>query len=351
MSFLDDVVFPTEINYGSSGGPSFASVIQRTPAGRVSVIQRVADPASKWSVRWKRQPQHAGTILSFVRVTEGAAHGFRFLDFNDYSTTPEHIGAWSASTSSHRHEIGVGDGSTTRFPLVKTYSYGSSTKTRRIRKPMRLAEAQAVSNLDVLSSLLTESDVHAVWLNSTLKTVSTHYSIDYETGEIVFVSAPTLGQVVEWAGYFMVPARFGPGTDEKVTLIAENYGERSFDELEIEEIVEATANLVPERMGMGSSYFIEEAAATQRVLSLADGEFVLVDADATSPSPFPLKLPVVATWMQGGAWFRIVNVGGSKNVQVQDSAGSGIVTLSAGDTVEMRVGINSAGTGSEWRAV
>lgn len=351
MTFLDEAIFPTEIAYGSSGGPQFGNVIQRTPAGRVSVLQRTIDPPSKWSVRWNRTPSSSSSVLTFARVTHGALHGFRFVDFNDFSSTPEHVTAWSASTSAHRHEIGVGDGTTVRFPIQKVYGAGGSTKARRIRKPMRLTEAQATTANSILSALTAESQMHAVWQNGVQKTLTTHFTIDYETGEVVFASAPSVGHVIEWAGYFVCAARFGPNADQQLSQIAQSYAERTFDEIDIEEIVEATSMLVPERFGGGASYYTEGASATQRILGFGDGELVQIDADAVTPAPFPVKLPALAAWMEGGPLFRIVNIGASKTLQIQSSTGTALLTVAAGDTVEMWVGQNSAGTGQEWVAL
>lgn len=350
MTFLDQAIFPPDISYGSSGGPSFGNIIHRTPAGRVSVLQLTIDPPSRWSVRWEREQFSTSAVLNFARVTHGALHGFRFLDFNDFSSAPTNDGAWSTSDSSHRHEIGVGDGTTVRFPIQKVYSAGGSTKSRRIRKPMRLSEAQATSH-SILSELTLESEMHAVWQNGTQKTLTTHFSIDYETGEVVFVSAPSVGHVIEWAGYFVCAARFGPNSDQQLSQIAQSFAERSFDEIDIEEIIEATSMLVPERFGGAASYFIEDAAATQRILGFGDGEFIRIDADAVSPSPFPVKLPALDASLEGGPFVRIVNIGASKSLDIQTSTGTSLNTVLAGETIEYWIGINSAGTGQDWVAL
>lgn len=348
MTFLDTVVFPTEISYGSSGGPRFGNIIQSTPGGRRTVIQRTAEAPMAWQVQFRRREEFTAQVLSFARVTHGALLGFRFLDWNDFSTGADHTGTVDAGEPDHLHPLGVGDGSTVRFPLVKTYSYGGSTRTRRIRKPMRIAEAQGVSNRSSLSSLTTEAQMHAVFLDSVQKTIGTHFSIDYETGEVVFVTAPAIAAVIEWAGYFMVPARFGPQVDQQLALIAQTFSTREFEAIDVVEENQDTVPAIPERPAGGASYYVEAAAATIRVLSWSDGELVRINADAVTAGTFYVNLPAEALAMLG-ARIHIVNPGATGSLTMRRSSSTALgVAILPGDRAYFQLARNFADTDYSW---
>jgi uncharacterized protein (TIGR02217 family) len=86
--------------------------------------------------------------------------------------------------------VGIGDGTQSRFKLVKNYGSGADAYARPIRKPVPGSLRIAVAGME--------------------KTISTHFSFDDATGEIVFApgAVPANGQSVT-AGYeFHVPVRF-----------------------------------------------------------------------------------------------------------------------------------------------
>ncbi len=350
MTFLDTVLFPTELSYGSQGGPKFGNVMQTTPQGRIGIVQRVDDPPMAWSVQFKREPSATAKILSLARVAHGSLNGFRFLDFLDFSTAPSHQDAVDQSDAAHRHLVGVGDGSTTRFPLSKTYSYAGQTKVRRIRKPLRLAEAQAASNLDFLKALATEADVHAVWLGGSQQTIGATVTIDYETGELVFGTAPSSSVEIRWAGYFAVPVRFGPNVDEQIRLIATDYGHREFDSIDIIEETKEVAPLVAERYPGGASRFVSVSGETVRVLSFADGLFVEINPDAATASPLPVRLPAITAAILGGPLFHVVNIGSVDSLAMQTSVGGAVLTIGPGQRAEFWAGHDGSG-GYVWSAV
>lgn len=349
MSFYDDLLFPTDLSYGSAGGPQFANLIQETPGGARAVVQRLNEPLGRWDINYKRGSAETAAILRFARVVHGAAHGFRFLDFNDFSTTPNGDTAFDTSTSSHRHQIGTGDGSTTTFGLVKTYTYGSRSASRRIRKPMRLTEAQAATNLDFLSALSAESDMHAIWINGTLKTLSTHYTIDYETGEVVFVTAPAAADVIEWAGYFTVPVRFGREVDDLLQVTKSSKATSETQTISLVEDPDSTVALFPERDPGGSSTLVAASTDSLLLISFGLGSVIRVNPDAAAASPLPCKMPVEADWMRGRL-FTISNHGTVDSLAIQTSAGAAITTLAPGEMADFYLTRDAAGTGWYWLA-
>lgn len=175
VAFFETPRFPDTIAEGAQGGPTFMTDVFE---GNTGLEQR----SSKWSMA-----RHVYDVAFGVHVKEdmddirthfalarGKATAFRFKDWNDYTI----VGG----------NIGTGDGTTTVFDIVKKYTTGSFTYTRRILKIV----ASTVS----------------VRVNNVLKTEGVDYTVDYNTGEVTFSSAPTNTHPITITCEFDVPVRF-----------------------------------------------------------------------------------------------------------------------------------------------
>lgn len=189
-------------------------------------------------------------LTSFFRARKGQLRGFLYRDLFEYSVTAE--------------PIGTGDGTNHDFQLIKSYTDAGNTDVRTILKPSgniiqlsttaggtpqvattagartwgartlnftanssvisfspstpvpAIGDTVTVSStLGNFSSATTYYVVNVIsgvviqiYDNVTLKTVSTDYTVDYTTGIIHFVTAPTAGHVISWTGEFLIPCRF-----------------------------------------------------------------------------------------------------------------------------------------------
>lgn len=175
VAFFESPRFSESISEGSQGGPTFSTDVFE---GTTGLEQR----ASKWSTARHSYDVSFGirtrtdmdTIRTHFGLTRGRATAFRFKDWNDYQIV-------SGS-------IGTGDGVTTVFDIVKVYTTGAYTYTRRILKIV----ASTVS----------------VRVNSVLKTEGVDYTVDYNTGEVTFTAAPTSTHPITITCEFDVPVRF-----------------------------------------------------------------------------------------------------------------------------------------------
>lgn len=174
--------FPPEISYGSSGGSGFSTTIFEATSG---FEQRNIN----WSMsRAKYDISHGiktkadmDTIVEFFMAMRGKAYAFRYKDWADFEIANQ--------------QIGVGDGTTASFQLVKTYTdpLALQSFTRTIKKPVN----------GTLTSILVAG------------APETHFTLDYTTGIVTFAGGhiPTAGQsIVVVYIQFDVPVRFG--TDE-----------------------------------------------------------------------------------------------------------------------------------------
>lgn len=179
-----EIRFPDDISAGSSGGPERLTDV-------VSMRSGFEERNTIWSDSRRRYDASLGVrnidmlyeVIEFFEGRRGRLHGFRWKDWSDFSSkSPMRPPTPTDQT------IGVGNGSTKDFQLVKVYSPGHNSWTRQIRKPVQGTVLAA--------------------LNGTPQTVNTHFTVDYTTGVLTFMTAPPSGAVVTAGFEFDVPVRF-----------------------------------------------------------------------------------------------------------------------------------------------
>ncbi|MTI17054.1 TIGR02217 family protein [Rhodobacteraceae bacterium RKSG542] len=185
MSTFVEKRFPVSIGFGASGGP-----VRRTRIFTFANGREVR--SSSWAASRRRYDAGTGIrslkdlqqVLAFFEKTQGPLKGFRFRDPFDHSTA----GA-SGIISATDVVIASGDGSTSSFQLVKRYGTHPDESVRTIRKPVGASVKLAINNSQ--------------------KTVGTDYTLNAETGEVQFLSAPPAAGTVISAGFeFDTPVRF-----------------------------------------------------------------------------------------------------------------------------------------------
>jgi uncharacterized protein (TIGR02217 family) len=187
-----EVLFPTNIAYGSTGGPAFSTVVVSSQSGHEQRISNWDTARRSWSVQqdiWDEE--RTAALIAFFMARKGKAYGFRFRDWSDYfvgMTLAEDGPAYLAAASAQ--QIGTGNGSATVFQLVKTYTSGPVTETRKITRPVSGSVKVFVAGVEV----------------------ATDWSLNYSTGVLTFTVAPANGQVIAWAGKFDTPVRFDTDT-------------------------------------------------------------------------------------------------------------------------------------------
>lgn len=135
MTAFHDVRFPLELGFGAAGGPAFSTQVVVTGSGAEQRNAEWSDARLEYDAGLGiRSEADLSLLLAFFRARRGQAHGFRFLDPLDNSSAS--AGSEPAATD---QQIGVGDGTTTRFALVKHYGDsglgGDPPQTRRITRP------------------------------------------------------------------------------------------------------------------------------------------------------------------------------------------------------------------------
>lgn len=191
MSF-HEVRFPTRLSVGSVGGPE-----------RLTEVVTLANGHEERNTPWahSRRRYDAGVgmralddvseVIAFFEARRGRLAGFRWKDWADYASCLP-----SESVDFDDQLIGVGDGTTTEFPLMKTYRSGEQSYVRPIAKPVDGTVRIGFSGSE------------RMW----------GWTCDPATGIVVFATAPAAGVEVT-AGYeFDVPVRFD--TDSVLVSVA-----------------------------------------------------------------------------------------------------------------------------------
>jgi uncharacterized protein (TIGR02217 family) len=178
-----EVRFPTDIAFGSRGGPKRKTIIATSGSGYEHRNSQWADSKREYNAGYGvKSLDDIHTVVEFFEERRGMLHGFRWKDKFDYkSCAPNQTPAFDDIT------IGTGDGTTTQFQLIKTYGSAYAPYSRDIKKPVQ--------------------DTVLIGLNGS-NTGGSGWSVNLTTGVITFSSAPTNGHAITAGFEFDVPVRF-----------------------------------------------------------------------------------------------------------------------------------------------
>jgi uncharacterized protein (TIGR02217 family) len=183
MSF-HEVRFPTRLSFGAIGGPERRTEI-------VTLANGFEERNSPWSASRRRYDAGLGMqslddvadAISFFEARQGQLFGFRWKDWSDFkSCVPSGVPAFGDQ------ELGLGDGVTSIFQLIKKYQSGPNTVEREISKPVQGTVVVAVNGAELISGA--------------------DFIVDYETGLLTLNIPPVNGASVTAGFIYDVPVRF-----------------------------------------------------------------------------------------------------------------------------------------------
>lgn len=179
-----EVRFPANLSFGSVGGPERRTEIVTLQNGH-------EERNTPWAHSRRRYDAGVGlrslddieSLIAFFEARRGQLHGFRWKDWSDYRSAPA-----SRVLSPLDQVIGVGDGVTAVWQVLKTYRSGEETYARPILKPVLGSVVVAVAEDPKVEGL--------------------EFAVDPATGLITFEVAPPLGTQITAGFEFDVPVRF-----------------------------------------------------------------------------------------------------------------------------------------------
>ncbi len=183
MTAFHEVLFPLDIALKSAGGPERRTEIVSFGSGREQRNARWAHSRRRYDAGYGVKTLDAlRGVVAFFEERRGQLHGFRWRDRLDCSSAMS-----GAALSPLDQGIGVGDGATASFQLVKTYGAGFAPYQRPIVKPVAGSVRIAVDHVEV-----------------------TTFTCDATTGVVTFPPGhiPLAGQAITAGFQFDVPVRF-----------------------------------------------------------------------------------------------------------------------------------------------
>lgn len=172
MSFLE-IRFPESIAFNSSSILEFNTTIIKAKNGYEQRNINWNSNKMKFNIiNGIKTKTELDELITFFRNVKGAGYGFRFKDFTDYQAENQYIG--------------VGNGKTKEFQLIKAYRVSDNiVYYRKITKPV-------ISTVRVFINDIESKD----------------FNIDLTTGLITLNTVPEVNTSIKANFEFDVPVRF-----------------------------------------------------------------------------------------------------------------------------------------------
>jgi len=186
MTSFHEILFPLDVALKSVGGPERRTDIVSFGSGREERNARWAHSRRRYDAGYgiKTLVELQG-VVAFFEERRGQLYGFRWRDRLDCSSALP-----GAPVSALDQGIGIGDGATANFQLVKTYGSAYAPYQRPIVKPVAGSVRVAVDHVELAGDAA--------------------FAIDATTGVVTFLPdhVPAPGVAVTAGFLFDVPVRF-----------------------------------------------------------------------------------------------------------------------------------------------
>jgi uncharacterized protein (TIGR02217 family) len=180
MSAFHEVSLPLAVAIGAVGGPERVTDVVRLASGAESRNTRWAQSRRRWEIGGAAMKADvAHELIAFFEARRGRAHGFRFRDPVDWKSCVP-----GQEVSAADQPLGIGDGATTAFQLVKRYASGGAWAERIVVKPVDGSVVAAVDGEPAA------------------------FDVAHGAGVVMFAVAPEEGAILTGGFAFDVPVRF-----------------------------------------------------------------------------------------------------------------------------------------------
>ncbi len=192
MQAFDDVPYPLALGRDASVCPEFSTSVAVTASGHERRSSLWSDARLRFDVGpGIRSEEELGVLIAFFRARRGAARGFRLTDPFDFSSN-----GGTAPPTSADQLLGIGDGTTASFQLMKRYGEEPDPQLRRITRPRPGTVSISVDGVETGGWTLEPG------------------------GRVVFASAPATGAVIRAGFLFDVPVRFA---EDRLDIAGANF--------------------------------------------------------------------------------------------------------------------------------
>jgi uncharacterized protein (TIGR02217 family) len=144
MTAFHEVLFPLDVALKSAGGPERRTDVVTLGSGREERNARWAHSRRRYDAGYGIKTFDAlSAVVAFFEERRGRLYGFRWRDRLDHSS-----GAPGAAVTPSDQAIGLGDGATVAFQLVKNYGAVHAPYARTIAKPVGGSVQVAVNGIE-----------------------------------------------------------------------------------------------------------------------------------------------------------------------------------------------------------
>lgn len=287
-----DVRFPTDISYGSSGGPGFNTKIVSLASGAEQRVAQWGAAQRKYDVSYGvKSVSQLSNLQSFFIAREGAAHGFRYKDFLDYTSNT--IG--NVEPQFHDVSLGTATGSSPseEFQVVKRYTSGATTFVRNITKLVAGRVFVGINGSNTPSSGGSKT-----------------WTVDLNNGKLI-INGLASGDTITCGYEFDVPVRFSDSADQLMSMSLEDFSGGSTS-VELVELI-GEGGETPQDFFYGGFNNLGAISADVS-LSVSSGRVV----EIAPTSSYNINFPTNTNLPGGGPYFYIIN-SGSAAVTLQTS--------------------------------
>jgi uncharacterized protein (TIGR02217 family) len=186
MIDFHEVLFPLDVSLQGRGGPERRTDIVTLGSNREARNQRWARSRRRYEAGYGvKSFAQLSKVIAFFEERRGRLYGFRWRDRVDHSSNVQ-----GAPPTAGDQSIGIGDGATANFQLVKTYGGAFAPYVREISKPVGNSVRVAVDGVE--------------------RAAGVDFTCGVATGLVTFrpQAVPVAGAVVTAGFVFDVPVRF-----------------------------------------------------------------------------------------------------------------------------------------------
>lgn len=318
MAGYHNIVMPDQFSQGSVFAVGFDT--------RITQIESQQEERTARGNPWGRRkytllrgivgPDDVTELRDFYILRGGALNSFKFKDWTDYATT--------ASGTLHLE----GDDIVTAFDQVLQQIVGNSYQMVRRYIDTTRTIVRPLEKLKIGTVKLAVNGVE----------VFGDFSIDEETGEIIFGASHDPISTVDGGCEFYTVTRFAQTTDEAFSIAAQS----SLEALELpgfELIEELAARTVSQDYQYGGSITLLAQSVNFTLTEVKGRLWVVQPTGGDIEANLPLALDVP----DGGPIFVIKNIDATNDVTVQIDPATILVTINPGVVVQIWMSTDSLG--------
>lgn len=323
------VLFPTDISYGSQSGWGFDHGIVQLRSGANEYVSHHSDSTHYFDVAYGiKTPAQMATVKQFYHARNGLSNSFLYQDPMDMDTSSTPYltdgGPGTVATSDVIQVDGAAGGET-QFQLVKRYADAGGEYVRTIRHPV---DGTLVIEVEPISTGTPVAIVE-----------TTDWTIDLETGIVTLVSALTANDIVRAGFQFYERVRFAPEADKGLSVTVDSFGSAGMSaSVPLVAEIQSTSHIDDFDYGWGTT-------STDTTLSWSPsvhGRTLLHAPTAAST----ITMPNAADYALGGPYLLYRNNQGTYTTTFKDSAGTTLFSV-AGSSGAI-VGIVDNGGTNAW---